>query len=36
MNGEQLNNIHVEGAVGNAVLSAVPGDEQGVTAVVAR
>lgn len=36
MNGEQVNNSHVEGAVGSAVLSAVPGDEQGVIAVMAR
>lgn len=36
MNGEQLNNSHVEGAVGNAVLSALPGDEQCVTAVMAH
>lgn len=35
MNGEQLNNSHVEGAVGSAVLSALPGDEQCVIAVVA-
>lgn len=36
MNGEQVNNSHVEGAVGSAVLSALPGDEQGVIAVMAR
>lgn len=34
MNAEQLNNSHVEGAVGNAVLS-LPGDEQCVIALVA-
>lgn len=36
MNGEQLNNSHVEGAVRNEVLSALPGDEQCVIAVMAH